>query len=138
MIELGGINPGKCKIPNIYRTEQISEIINKFENRKNCGPGKNESCSDKTISLRDFIIGGRDQTANESTHWHGKELNAGGNASVDCDDVCFCYPEHEMGNCKSDPGCENNGTCCPYKCSCSDAINNYKCKEKKLFETHIQ
>ena len=134
--ELTNIAPGKCMIPRINTTEQISEVINKFEKRNNCGPNKNEKCSEYYIRLKDFVTGGVDQSADKSTHWGDKSLTSGlkGPGGVNCDNVCFCYPK-DGSDCVSSDNCVQPGEycnekdmvagvcpiCCPYQCSCSDA-----------------
>ena len=125
------VDSGKCKIPNIYKSQQISEIINKFNKRNNCGVNKNKPCKDNLITLQDIILGGRDQSAEVETHWDEKGKN---NGTINCDDVCFCFPESDLENCISKHyGCENEGTCCPYKCSCSDALKKVV-KEKQIYK----
>ena len=105
--DLSSIPTGDCIVPTINKTDDIMEVINKFEKRNNCGINKNESCSKYQIKLSDIILSGRNQVddVSKNTHWADKSLN--------CDDVCFCYPESGI--------CDENDPNCPHKCSCSRA-----------------
>ena len=111
-------------------------MLRQFEKRNNCGPNKNERCSEYYIRLKDFVTGGIDQSADKSTHWGDKSLTSGlkGPGGVNCDNVCFCYPK-DGSDCVSSDNCVQPGEycnekdmvagvcpiCCPYQCSCSDA-----------------